>query len=882
MKVLLFTFSIFTSLSLLAQNIGINQSNPTNSLHISAINIGDNPLRVDGLQPYNIGDTALLVINQSTGIVKYINNSDFATLLSNSGTLGTDNQNIDSLILNGFNLETFITNGNSASVNLTPLADSIANSITQNLSFQEEIVSILFDNADTLLYNTELISNLRDSIDTDIDSMVLVGNTLFIYENGTSASVALNSLSDNDADPTNEIQTISKSGSTVTLSNGGGSFVDENTQLTEAQVDAFTNNNGYLTSFTEVDGSVTNEIELPTGGNNGQILSTNGTGTYTWVNDNSGTDNQNISGSSFNATSGNLVIGIQNGTNQTVNLNGLKDHDWYEVGGTTQPSSINNNIFTQGNVGIGLNNPTERLEITGGGIKINNNFGIGFSGETPQNSVPTGDKSRIYYDVSLFGPSLDGLVIEKTDGNAPNNPDGGIAFSHKGTNNVRTLDMVIRGNGNVGIGTTNPSRKMHISGSNTGVQKFKIEETSLGGESMSLGNGFQANTFAFSNTGDFWLGAVVNVDNNMLSSDADVSIIGSSGDVGIGTTTPSSRTHILSPSTMSSFPIGITAPGHVLRIQQGGNGSLFLDGNAMVTDVTTNLSIGTLLNAPILLGTNDQTRMTITGAGDVGIGIQNPNGKLQVVGGDAYFTDQPLNNFSTSRSAQAVVTDNFRAASDNGIRLYDGNSNSHIHMVSRTNGYFQSYNTSSIGPGILGSGSIDRGDNANFSNLILNPLGGNIGIRTSNPTATLTVNGTANKPGGGTWAATSDRRTKKDIVQFKDGLNVLKSINPVTFKYNGLYNTNNDGKDYVGIIAQEVEKVAPYMIGSYKASKTEYSNNKEEILNYDGGTYMLYILVNSVKEQQNQIKLLKEELKQEREINAKEIEALKQLIKKTN
>ena len=53
------------------------------------------------------------------------------------------------------------------------------------------------------------------------------------------------------------------------------------TKLDETAVDSFVANNGYLTQ--EKDSSVTNEIELPTGGNSGQILSTDGSGTYSWI-----------------------------------------------------------------------------------------------------------------------------------------------------------------------------------------------------------------------------------------------------------------------------------------------------------------------------------------------------------------------------------------------------------------------------------------------------------------------------------------------------------------------------------------------------------------------------------------------------------------------
>ena len=56
--------------------------------------------------------------------------------------------------------------------------------------------------------------------------------------------------------------------------------------MDETAVDAFVAKNGYL--IQEKDSSVTNEIELPTGGNSGQILSTDGSGTYSWIDSGAG------------------------------------------------------------------------------------------------------------------------------------------------------------------------------------------------------------------------------------------------------------------------------------------------------------------------------------------------------------------------------------------------------------------------------------------------------------------------------------------------------------------------------------------------------------------------------------------------------------------
>ncbi len=82
----------------------------------------------------------------------------------------------------------------------------------------------------------------------------------------------------------------------VLKTDGSGNYAwvnqttDTNTQLNEAAVDGFVANNGYLT--TEVDGSITNEIELPTGGTDGQVLKTDGSGNYAWVNQTTDTNTQ--------------------------------------------------------------------------------------------------------------------------------------------------------------------------------------------------------------------------------------------------------------------------------------------------------------------------------------------------------------------------------------------------------------------------------------------------------------------------------------------------------------------------------------------------------------------------------------------------------------
>jgi hypothetical protein len=131
----------------------------------------------------------------------------------------------------------------------------------------------------------------------------------------------------------------------------------------------------------------------------------------------------------------------------------------------------------------------------------------------------------------------------------------------------------------------------------------------------------------------------------------------------------------------------------------------------------------------------------------------------------------------------------------------------------------------------------------------------NVGIGTTAPTYLLQVNGEAAKPGTSTWTVASDRRLKKNISTFKDGLDVLQKVKPVWFEYNGEAGMPTD-KKYVGVIAQEMQKVAPYTVGEFTHSDT--TGKQTQYLDYDANA-LTYIIVNSVKEQQGQIEELKKE-----------------------
>ena len=85
-----------------------------------------------------------------------------------------------------------------------------------------------------------------------------------------------------DGSVTNELQDLSLTGNTLSLTDDAttvdlSTYLDNtDTQLTEAEVDAFVANNGYLTA--EVDGSVTNELQTLSASNDSITLSNSGAG----------------------------------------------------------------------------------------------------------------------------------------------------------------------------------------------------------------------------------------------------------------------------------------------------------------------------------------------------------------------------------------------------------------------------------------------------------------------------------------------------------------------------------------------------------------------------------------------------------------------------
>jgi len=115
----------------------------------------------------------------------------------------------------------------------------------------------------------------------------------------------------------------------------------------------------------------------------------------------------------------------------------------------------------------------------------------------------------------------------------------------------------------------------------------------------------------------------------------------------------------------------------------------------------------------------------------------------------------------------------------------------------------------------------------------------------------------AYKPGGGPWSSISDENAKRDINSYDKGLKEVLSINPVSYKYNVDF-LEADDKTYVGVVAQDLQKVVPSMVKEY--DYTDISAKKHTgLLSVDPNEFT-YMLINAVKEQQEVINKLNDQV----------------------
>jgi hypothetical protein len=640
-----------------------------------------------------------------------------------SGTWGnTTNTNLGTALEEAITGSANVTFA-SGNVVLT-LTDTNASQVARNLRLN--LIGVTGGSTRTLtvpaIKKLYLVSNnCADSVivgnSTGATVTVPAGNNIFIYNDGTDVLnaityiTALNAASVSAGSVTTTQVDIVSQGDLRLQDTTGGQFVALQAPGTIA------------TSYT---------LTLPVDdGTTGQVLTTDGSGVLSWTTDAGGdvvgpasaTDNAIAR---FDLTSGkiiqNSVVTIADATGNMAGVGTLSSGAITTTGVLTVPAGTVSApaITTTGDTNTGIYFPAaDTIAFTEGGaeaMRINSSGNVGIGTTTPVaiTNYTTldirGSNGGLLY-IGASGVDSLRLIGEGTDSYVDNlTATGSLVFR---TNNA-TERMRITSAGNVGIGTSSPGSTLDVRAvtgvtqltSTTGTNSVYSTWSNTGGalyygRDSSTGGTFGSSAYAavLYSTGAYPMAFFTNATERMR--------IDSSGNVGIGTTSPigtgANRT-VLTINGTSSV---------ISNIAIGGTQTFYQYTDATVTQLITKTAI------PLALGTNDQERMRIDSSGNVGIGTSSP----------LSFTNQT----SVTVNATSFARYDLLIGGTHTARMTAGAANTSLGTVTAT-------------PLVLVTTDAER---------MRIDSSGNVGIGTSSPTGRFTVVAAASQEYGVLDAPTS-------------------------------------------------------------------------------------------------------------------------------
>ena len=404
---------------------------------------------------------------------------------------------------------------------------------------------------------------------------------------------------------------------------------------------------------------------------------------------------------------------------------------------------------------------------------------------------------------------------------------------------IGNVSVYIAASGNVGIATANPAVPLHVSNSTGNTMRLQ-NASSTSNACLELQND---NSTSFIGLGSSAYGGTLQ--NNLflqspkstlfnVNGGTTAIFINTSGNVGIGTTSPGYTLDVNGTSRLNGGSGGTTSSLLFSGIDDGGNNRLVFSHSSTSQYQKIALQSRSLgapnsgrANFHVQVNTaNDtsnasisDTRLFIDGlTGNIGIGTTNPSLAFHVKASNVGDTMILENS-----SATGYATMQFKTPSQTFFIGLGGASEA------------QNYRDKLY---IL---------NTSLNGIVLD-TNGYVGIGTKSPSALFQVNTNStvlmqlNTAGRLSvlddviaFASFSDSRLKTDIetVSEMDAVDVVNALRPVTFKWRDtISNIGKRGVSDIGFIAQEVEQIAPYTVEEFQdmADNVEYKRIKHERL----------------------------------------------------
>jgi hypothetical protein len=285
-------------------------------------------------------------------------------------------------------------------------------------------------------------------------------------------------------------------------------------------------------------------------------------------------------------------------------------------------------------------------------------------------------------------------------------------------------------------------------------------------------------------------------------------VISPAGNVGIGTTSPTEKLELSGTGNVYARITATDASNAGVRFNASGarEYGIFSDGALRFYDFTAATE-----------------RMRITSDGNVGIGTTSPNGKLTIDNGPSTIPTLTLNSIVSSqyygnvncydpyhgmilRGIPAAATDYTVTAQDS-MSFYEWGSD------------FRFYRKRST-PVLQLDAQIFEGEGRFRGDVVA-------------------------------YYSFSDERLKDEVKPLENSLDKVLAMQGVSYKWNS---GERKGQSDIGLIAQQVEKVVPEVV----REKTNIDGDTYKSVNYE---HLVGILIEAIKEQQQQIDELKKLIK---------------------